>query len=442
MRSFLVFVVSFSLLVPAVAQDSLTLEQAIMAALKNNYDILLTRNDSAAYALDNSYAWAAFLPQVNGVAGTTWNTNNQQLKFVKRTGGGDSSVTRDAVKTHNINYALNLNWTLFDGLKMFATRNRLEELEKLGELGVKTQVINTVAAVINNYYNIVRQKQQLKAIEEQISINEERVKLADKKLSVGLGSKPELLQARVDLNAQKAAQLQQLTLIAQLRDQLNQLIGFRTGATYNVSDSIPLNTSLQFGELTQQFEETNPSLLFQKKNIDIARITLKERKADLFPVLSFNSAYNFTQNDNSVAVNFNQPFFNRNKGFNYGFGLSVPLLNGFNTKRLIKQAELDIRYQQLVYANQRSQIDAGLSNSFKDYELQKRLLQLEEDNIALAKENVMIALARFRQGVSTYLELREAQISLQDAYNRLIAARYNTKLAETELLRLKGDLVK
>ncbi|WP_315815599.1 TolC family protein [Paraflavitalea speifideaquila] len=236
-----------------------------MAGLKNNFDILLTRNDSASYALDNSYSWAAFLPQLNATAGTTWNTNNQQLKFAKRSGGGDSSVNRDAVKTHNMNYALNLNWTLFDGLKMFATRTKLEELEKLGELGVKTQIINSVAAIVNGYYIIVRQKQQLKAIEEQISINEERVKLADKKLSVGLGSKPELLQARVDLNAQKAAQLQQLTLIAQLRDRLNQLIGFRIGATYNVSDSIPLNTSLQFSDLTQNFEASNPSLLFAKR---------------------------------------------------------------------------------------------------------------------------------------------------------------------------------
>lgn len=444
MRRFLVFAITLVVLIPAAtAQDSLTLEQAIEAALKNNYDIRLTRNDSASYALDNAYSWAAFLPQLNGLAGTTWNRNNQQLKFTKRGGGGgDSSVNRDAVKSHNTQYSLALNWTLFDGLKMFATRNRLEELEKLGELGVKTQVTNTVAAVINNYFNIVRQKQQLKAVEEQISINEERVKLADKKLSVGLGSKPELLQARVDLNAQKAAQLQVLTLIAQLRDQLSQLIGFRQGVVYQVSDSIPLNTTLQFGELAQQFEETNPSLLFASKNIDIARIVVKERKAALFPVLTLNSAYNFTQNDNSVAVNINQPFFNQNKGFNYGFNLNIPILNGFNTKRLIKQAQLDVRYQQLAYDNQRSLVEVGLGNSFKNYELQKRLLQLEEDNIALAKENVMIALERFRQGVSTFLELREAQISLQDAYNRLIAARYNTKLAETELLRLKGDLIR
>jgi outer membrane protein len=94
MRSLFVFVFSLVLLTPAMAQDSLTLEQAIMAALKNNYDILLTRNDSASYALDNSYAWAAFLPQLNGTAATTWNRNNQQLKFSKRNGGGDSSVNR------------------------------------------------------------------------------------------------------------------------------------------------------------------------------------------------------------------------------------------------------------------------------------------------------------------------------------------------------------
>jgi outer membrane protein len=122
--------------------------------------------------------------------------------------------------------------------------------------------------------------------------------------------------------------------------------------------------------------------------------------------------------------------------------LSVPIFNGFNTRRLIRQAQLDIRYQELFYDNQRSLIDVTISNAWKDYELQKQLLQLEEENINLAKENVAIALERFRQGVSTNLELREAQISLEAAYNRLIAARYNTKLAETELLRLKGDLVR
>ena len=76
--------------------------------------------------------------------------------------------------------------------------------------------------------------------------------------------------------------------------------------------------------------------------------------------------------------------------------------------------------------------------SIKDYEMQKQAWRLKEENITLAKENVMIALERFKLGVSTYLELRETQKTLEDAYNRLLAARYNTKLAETELLKTEG----
>ena len=426
----------------ANAQQQLTLEDAIAAALKNNYDILLSRNDSTSYALDRYYSFGAFLPQLNGQAGVVWNANNQQLKFASRNTGKDSLVTRNGVRTTNTNYSVNLSWTLFDGMRMFATRERLNELQTLGGLSVKAQIVNSIAAVINNYFNIVRQKEQLRAVEQQMSLNEERMKLADKKLSVGLGSKPELLQAKVDYNAQKAAQLTELTLIAQLRDQLSQLIGFKTGSVYEVADSIPINMSLQYGELVQKFEETNLDLLVAKKNIDIANISVKEQRAGLWPTLSFNSAYNFTSTNNSVVVNQNQPFFNQNKGFNYGFGLNVPILNGFNTRRLIKQAQLDVKYQEMNYEKQRSLVDVGLTNAFKNYELQKQLLILESDNVVLAQENVDIAFERFKQGVSTNLELREAQFSLQDAKNRLIAARYNIKVAETELLRLKGDLLK
>jgi outer membrane protein TolC len=59
----------------------------------------------------------------------------------------------------------------------------------------------------------------------------------------------------------------------------------------------------------------------------------------------------------------------------------------------------------------------------------------------LAKENVFIALESFKRGVNTFIELRTAQQSLAEAYSRLITARYNAKLAETELLRLNGSLL-
>ncbi|MET0299297.1 MAG: TolC family protein [Flavitalea sp.] len=438
MRRLLMLALSLAIVSGAVAQEEMTLDKAIATALKNNYDILLMRTDSSIYGTDLKLSWGAFLPQFTGTVNKVWNQNNQRQELAD-----GSKRALDNVRSSNLTGSLSANWILFDGLRMFATRERLAQLDELGGLNVRNQIGNTVAAVINNYYNIVQSKQQLKAVEEQMSISEERVKLADKKLSVGLGAKPELLQARVDLNAQKAAQLQQRTAIAQLMQNLNQVMGQPINTIYyTVSDSIPLDLGLQYGALAENISSTNPFLKTLQKNVEIAKTTVKERKAERWPIISFNSAYNYSRLSNKAVVNPFTPLFSQNNGFNYGFGATIPILSNFTIKRNLKIAEIDVKYQQLTYDNQKSLIDVALSNSYKDYEYQKQALALEEENINLAKENVAIALARFRQGVSTFLELREAQFSLADAYNRLIAARYNTKLAETELLRLRGDLIR
>ncbi len=422
---------------PLIAQNKLTVEQAIIATIENNYDIQLLRNDSSSYALDKSYAKTAFLPRINAITSLIYNNNNQKQSFTDGT-----KREKNNVRSNNLAGAVQLDWTLFDGFKMFATRDKLDHLIQLGELNIKNQIVISVASAINNYYNIVRQKQQLKAIEEQMSVNEERVKVAEKKLSVGLGAKPELLQGKVDLNAQKVARLKQQTLIEQLKEVLNQIMNVEMNTQYEVSDTITFVNNINLGEIMGNLESTNLQLQLTKKNIDIGKLTLIERKADRYPKVSFNSAYNYSKTNNKAVVNPFTPLYSRNNGFNYGLGISIPILNGFNAKRQVQQVQLDIDWLNITYKNQKSKIDLSITNTFKDYELQKKMLTLEEDNIILAKENVFISLERLRLGISTYLELRETQKSLELAYDRLIAARYNAKLAETELLWLKGDLVK
>jgi len=415
----------------------ISLDEAISTALKNNYNIQLARIDSTSAAIDNSYAYAAFIPQLNGAAGKTWNNNSQQLKF-------SNSPDRNAsgLKSNNLNASVNLNWELFDGLRMFATKQKVAELEQLGGLNVRSQITESLASLINTYYNIVQAKQQLKAVEEQMTISSERVTLADRKLSVGLGTKQELLQAQLDLNAQKAARIKQLTSIEQLKELLNQLMGVEGKTFYDVFDSIPINSGITLEEVLNAAQINNPSILVAKKDIDIAKLTLKENKGLYYPQIFFGSAYNFTKLTNQTVVNPYAPLFSQNKGLNYGLTATIPILNNFNTRRLVKQAKLGIDRSEVALKSQQLNVELAIYYAFKSYEFQKQSLALEESNIQLAKDNVNIAFERFRLGVSTFIELRDAQLSLADAYDRLITARYNTKVAETELLRLKGDLVK
>ena len=418
------------------SQRVLTVDEAVANALQKNYDIILSRNDSTIAAIDYSYRNAVFIPRLNATAGALWNNNAQ-----KQILADGSKRDQSGLRSNNINSQVALNWTLFDGLKMFVLRDKAEELVQFGELEIKNQIVNTVANVINNYYNIVRQKQQLRSIEEQMSIDSERVRLAQYRLDVGVGIKPDLLQSKIDLNAQKAAQLQQQALIEQLKEQLNQAMAVPQFTMYDVVDTITINTGISLGEVMNAAEK-NPSMLMAKKNIDIANLTVKETKAALYPTVSFNSAYNFNRTTNQVVINNFSTLFNQVQGYNYGFAATIPILNNFNTRRLIKQAKWNVGYQNIIYENQRSLTDLSVINAFQNYEQQKKALALEEENILLARENLDIVFETYKLGAATLLQLKLAQNSLADAENRLIEARYNAKVSETELMRLSGQLIK
>lgn len=424
------------------AQPVMTVQDAIAMALDYNYDIRLSKNDSSVAALDYAYRNAVFLPKITAIASNNWTDNNQTQEFVT------SGVRSGNVNSANVSAGVTLNWVLFDGLKMFTTRKKAEEYIELGTLVIKEQVINTVAEIVKTYYSIVGQKEQLKAIREQMGISQIRVDLAQRKMDVGLGAKPELLQSQLDLNAFKAAEIREETDILKLKQELNQLIRPATGTDpggliteYEVSDSIPINLALNVEDIQAQVTSQNPSLQIMQKNIDLSYLTLKQIKADRWPLVQFNGGYNFSRTDNDITVNPFLSLYTKNNGFNYGFSATMPIINYRNISRLANQQELNIQYQNLLLESQQSQLQLSVLNAYKDFEYQKKALELEESNIQLAHENVNIMLETYRLGNTTYIQLREAQITLAEAYNRLIAARYNAKVAETELLRLKGEIV-
>lgn len=420
------------------AQEKVLLENVVSAALEKNYDVLLSKNTSSTANIDDQNAYGAFLPQFNITGAASGNNPTQVLQFKDA-----SRNQKGETKQQSLSAVLTMNWILFDGTRMFATKARIAAIASQGELLVKDQMVNTIASVINNYYNIVRQKQQLKATQELMAVNEERVKLADRKLSVGIGAKPELLQAKVDLNAQKTQVLQQETAISILKEQLNTQTGMALPPNFDVADTIIINLNLSLDEISENIEQSNFSLLSSKWDMIIAEKALHERKAGLFPTLSVNANYGYSKTNNTILLNpFGTIFFQSSGLSNYGANLTIPIFNSLNNRRLIQQGKVTVDRQRLLFDQQKLTVNMNVKNVFNNYENAKKVLLIEEETILLARENVHIALESFKRGVSTFIELRTAQQSLADAYNRLITARFNAKVSETELLRIKGTLLK
>lgn len=436
-KFFLLFTLCLVVLSVGRAQEMITLDQVIAVALEKNYDIRLAKGTADARNTDQKYSVGVFTPALNASASTTWNDTDQEFKFADETRN-----TSGNAESNNIAASVQLVWTLFDGTRMFSTHERIKQLSVQGELQLKDQMVNTISDVIISYHNIVRQKQQLRATQEQMKVNEERVKLADRKLQVGTGAKPELLQAKVDLNEQKTNVLTQEALIQQLKEQLNALLGMQLPTPYEVMDTIVINTALVREEVFNKTSTNNYFLLAAERGVSVAQLALQERRAERLPFLNFNAAYNFTENDNTKLINPFSSVQSQFKGFNYGLSVSLPILNGFNITRQTKLASINVQQQNTFYEQAKTNTTVAVMNAYSSYEVAIKVLEVEEENILLAKENVSIALESFKRGIYTFIELRTAQQSLESAYDRLIAARYVAKVAETELLRLSGALLR
>jgi outer membrane protein TolC len=422
----------------SLAQDTLTVEKAVATALNNNYDILLSRQDSASVAITSEYRTAVFLPTLNANSTVLFNRNNQRSKFAS---GKDT--TRSGIRTSNINASLNLNWTLFDGLRLFILGERLDVATVRGNLLIKNQVVNTVSDVIKTYYDIVRQKQQLSNVEEQMTLSADRLRLAQYRLDIGVGIKPDVLQAQIDYNTQHAAQINQLSLIDQRKHDLNRLMNVPQTVDYEVVDTILFTYDLVLGNLMNGVEETSPALRLARTEIDLAHLDVREARALRFPTIAFTSAYSFSRNINNSVVNpVAQALFNQNRGLNYGFTASIPIFNRFTVKQQIRQAELSVDYSRLQLENQQSLINTNILNNYRSYIAQKQIISVNDSSVVLARENLNIERERYRLGATTFIELRQAEENLANAVFNAITTRYNLKIAETELLRLRGDIVR
>ncbi len=412
------------------AQETLTVEQAIEIVLKNNYDIQLAKNEAEIAARNNSVGNAGMLPRINGTLSDNFTLNNLNQAF-----SNGNEINTNNVTGNNLSAGVALNWTLFDGLRMFAAKGRLKRLEQIGALALKDEMQTVVANTMTAYYDVVRAQQQMKAIDEAIGILEERVKLAEARYQVGTAGKSDWLQARVDLNEQKSNRLMQRKLIEQRKADLNNLLARNAETEFTVTDSIPL---LQAENVVADEESKNLQLLLAAKNVEVARFAKKEAFSQYLPTLVGNLGYNYSRANNSAG------FFlvNQTNGLNTGFSLNIPLFNGLNTIRQNKVAAIQLLSSQFNLEKVRFQVRASQYKATKDFALSMQQLKLEEENIALAREHSTIALERFRLAQSTAIELREAQISFVNAQTRLVNARYAAKLADTELLRLRGELVK
>jgi outer membrane protein TolC len=410
--------------------DSLTLRILLSTTLDQNYAVRLAENRVEITENNVAYGNAGFLPVVNARASATESTNDIENEFAD---GSGNSV--DGAESSQRNAAIELNWTIFDGLAMFAEYNRLKVLEQIDRVMLEQTILNNLSQVITLYNNVLRSQDALDFLRETVAVSEERLKIERQRVEVGSVSKLQAARAEVDLNADRSELLRQEMMHQDVISALSGVIGTELDEESTFASADVSLQKVTSQELIEAILADNPSVMASKLRYQEANIAMKKAFAVAWPEIGVQTSYSYSSSESEGN------FFvsNQQTGLTYGISLSWNLFNGFNDLRSYQNSKIAKKSADLALEEVRHNLETQAIAALKRYEKNVQIYEMEQGNSKTADFALEISKAQLEQGVISALEFREAQQSWLSARLRLINAKYEAMNSYAELKRLMNQ---
>jgi len=206
---------------------------------------------------------------------------------------------------------------------------------------------------------------------------------------------------------------------------------------YAVTSDIDVDTSLGYTSLQEAAFRESPALRQAQEALRAAEARKREVRADFFPSIDLSATYGYSR------LNAESGFLQQSTSTEWSFGASFTfdVFDGWNRERRRQNAQVRTRNAQLAVEDVRSRLTTELISAYERYQNRLRLVELERQNLEAAEANVDLALEQFELGTITGVELREVQEQFVEAESRLLTTQFEAKQAETDLLRLSGQLL-
>ena len=416
------------------ASATLTLRKCLEIGLEQNYDVRIVRNEEQISDNDATAGNAGMLPTIDLSAGYAGTLDNDRTTTPR----DGAAVSESGIYDQTASVGLAVNWTLFDGFRIRTNYKRLKEMQQMGALKTRITIEDFMASLTAEYYNYIQQTLRLQNFRYAVGLSRERLRITEARVQVGNFSRLDLLQARVDFNADSSKYMSQHELVTASRIRINELLANEDlNGTLCIRDTlIRVNSTLEWDTLLEKTLSANASLLMAEHDNTLAELDLKTVQARNYPYVNLTTGYGYSYNRYGSAANRSRGTLGLNAGVQVGF----TIFDG-NRRREQRNARISIDNARLTQQQLEQSLRADLSNFWQAYRNNLEVILLEEENLIAAKENYEIAMERYLLGDLPGIEMREAQKSLLDAEERILTAQYNTKLCEISLQQISGNIM-
>lgn len=440
----------------SIAQEKLSLSDAIKLGLANNYDIRIEDESVSKASNNNNWGQAGRMPKLDlNVAqnNSQSNINNDpqfNFGFVSPGFTLDNSISNSLVPTANV------GWTFFSGNKITITKRQLENLQRESEGNADIVVSNTIQTIILGYYRVMLESERLNRFQQQLDLSRDKYEYWQLKSDVGGAVKTEVL-------------LEEGNYLSDSTNYLNQQLAYRNAlrqfnfilAESNVNTNYDFVSELDLNWEDLVYEELESSL---KSNVDIKKLYISQeilnnslglRKADRYPVLSLNGGYRYNlgrQDLTNATTNLTDqngdPFqppttasISRTGSAYINFTLAFNLYNGGKINRAIQNANTDLEIGQVRIDKLKASVYRDLADGYDNYGIRRQAYAINKRKREAAQQNLDISTEKYRNGSINSFDFRIVQNNYLIASIQELQSIYDLVDSRVTLMRLTGGLL-
>jgi outer membrane protein TolC len=416
------------------AQVSLTLDEAILKGLENNFQIRIANEQYNIAELNNRWGTVGRFPNINlGVNNinrydNTPSFDTTNFKFI-RTDQYSNSLTPN----------VNMQWLLFDGLSVTMNKQKLDLLEEYS-MGYSTIVVeNTLQSIILGYYLVLLEEERLKVLTSVKELSGDRYNYEMMRKDLGSSVTFDVLQAKNSYFSDSTNFLLQQLRVKNAYLRLNLLLGEPPGVKFELVDSFRVEQQVYaLDDLMDKMLSSNRTLMNQYVNQEILKKDVSIAKSNQWPNLAMNAGADYTQGWYDFEKKEKNTYL-----FDYyaNFSLSFNLFNGGNTRRAIEQAQISEKIGEIEIMQAEQTLENLLVNQFELYQIRMQLLDVANVNLESAELNLQIATEKYRNGTINSFNYRDVQLIFLNASSNKLNAIYDLIDSQVELLRLTGGII-
>lgn len=414
------------------AQENLTLSDALQVALKQNFDIQLTQKAAEISAVQNSWGEAGRYPTVT-MNITQGNNLSDQSK-------NPTSFIQALLMSNSIQGGANLNWTLFNGFRVKANKEKLEKLEAQSQGNAALVVQNTIQGVILSYYQAKLQAEKMVLLKDVLSLSREKWEYQQVKQDLGVAVTIDLLQYESAYYTDSTNLLiQELAYKNAIRN-LNILMGVEETMSWNIIDKLEIEKPIyDYNDLKSKMLNNNQTIKNEIINMEILEKDITLAKSTMYPVLAFNAGAQVNQSSYKIAD------YPRASGatLNYfaNFTLNFTLYDGGKVRRGIEMLEIQNEVNEIEMEQLKNSLSSELLSQYDFYLTRIKIFELSKEAFRVARENFDIAKLKENSGLVNSFVLRDIEMSYLRAGLAMIESGYNLIESQTNISRLTGGFV-